>query len=182
MFPFAKKKSHFFVKMDEEVEEEFYVVLDIKDSLDDANKEGIEEANKSTYAVSVNSYSITSYTQGLDSSTPFLQLGKKVFSGRWQPIVGTFLLFEEKSKRLSDESVNNLFHNLFQDELPPKYSYAGKTFKKIEFERVELLSKDLKNKKRKNIKPEDGNSKQAKTSNEVPSSEQSNSNLQNFNI
>lgn len=39
--------------MDEEVEEEFYVVLDIKDSLDDANKEGNDDSNQTTYALSV---------------------------------------------------------------------------------------------------------------------------------
>jgi hypothetical protein len=75
--------------------------------------------------------------KGLETPTPFLQVGKQIYAGKWEPIVGTYLLFDEKTdSSVQPPNEGEATKNSVQ------LSFHGKAMKKIRFEKVRLKPKD----------------------------------------
>jgi hypothetical protein len=84
--------------------------------------------------------------QGLDTETPFLKLGDKIYEGRFEYTVGTHLFFEQgrivltEIRTFAQESKCSKSTVTAPPGQAPKY--CGRTTKKIVFHPIHLVPKD----------------------------------------
>ncbi|CAO3682480.1 unnamed protein product [Umbelopsis ramanniana] len=76
--------------------------------------------------------------QGLDTPTPYLQLGAEIYQGEFDETIGSNLLIERVPKEeggYPKNAVNN-------EDRPFSLSFSGATSKTIKFRKVNLMKRD----------------------------------------
>ncbi|KAH8551330.1 hypothetical protein BGW37DRAFT_493251 [Umbelopsis sp. PMI_123] len=102
-----------------------YILLDLEDNA----PEDILETTEAN-----GGYSLI----GLDTPTPYLQLGSEIYKGEFDETIGSNLFLEKVPKGESDYLLNATN----EGSQPFNFSYVGSTSKTIKFRRVNLKKKD----------------------------------------
>ena len=76
-------------------------------------------------------------TIDIESKNPIIQIGSRFYKGEYTNNIGTFLFFEQQSKKATEENNTNT------DSIELKSEYSGKSFKKLVLNRLFIEEKKL---------------------------------------